>query len=124
MIYFLVVINAVLEILTAVLLNVRFLSNEFKQIAFMSLRFLSGYTANNYSLAVVLCVEMCGPSRRVTAVTFANYFFIMSEFIVVLLAFFLRSYNLFVIANAVALSVLILYFWCVSLKILWLFSKF
>jgi hypothetical protein len=64
-----------------------------------------------YGIATVLVVEMCGPSKRLTACNSIYYLYIVGEFAVVLIGYFIRSYDSFLIAQAIYLSSFILYFW-------------
>jgi hypothetical protein len=103
--------NAVVHVLIAVFLNTKWLDASGQQIVFMILRLISGTTSYTYTAAVVLTIELCGPSLRVAAVNTIYYFYISGEFVVVLFAYYLRDYKLFLIANAIFLSSFVLYFW-------------
>jgi OCT family organic cation transporter-like MFS transporter 4/5 len=110
-IYIFAISNAAIHILIALFLNTNWLNAEMQQIVYMILRLISGTTSYTYTAAVVLTIELCGPSKRVAAVNTIYYFYISGEFLVVLLAYFLRDYKYFLIANAIFLSTFVFYFW-------------
>jgi hypothetical protein len=48
------ILNAIVHVLIAIILNIKSLNADFVRIAYTILRFLSGHTSNNYTQAVVL----------------------------------------------------------------------
>lgn len=77
----------------------------------MILRFMSGITCNTYTVSIVMAIEFCGTNKRVLAVNICYYMYIFGEFLVVLLAYFIRDFDIFLIVQTVLLSVFVTYFW-------------
>lgn len=59
----------------------------------------------------ILVMELVGPKYRLTAANTIYYFYIVGEFITVLLAYFIRDFRMLHIALAVILSTFSFYFW-------------
>lgn len=64
-----------------------------QQIMFGIFRLLSGISATFYSSAVVLGIEMVGPSHRATAGSIFNYFYVFGELINIGVAYVLRDFR-------------------------------
>ena len=64
-----------------------------QQILFGLFRLMSGLSATFYSTAVVLGIEMVGPSYRATAGSIFNYFYIIGELLNVGVAYWLRDFR-------------------------------
>lgn len=133
MAYICIILNAIFNILIAILTNLFFLNLQLKQALFGVLRFVTGVTSNFYTLAVVLgefymkwsnlsyliidpiysnlAVEITGPSKRVLATNVIYYFYIIGEFIAVLACYFIRDYNNIYIFLACFSSIYAFYFW-------------
>jgi OCT family organic cation transporter-like MFS transporter 4/5 len=110
-IYIFLFANLTVQSLIALLVNIDSIESSTKQIIFGFLRLASGFTANTYAPAVVLAVEMCGPSKRLAAVSGIYYMYIIGELIAVVIGYFLRTYRGFLIANALFMVTIVAYFW-------------
>lgn len=121
--YIFLLANAIVNILMTVLINVKFEDLKFQQYVFGVLRLCSGITTNVYAISVVLVIEICGPSKRVTAANFAYYLYIIGEFLVVLLAYLIRDYRVLHATFSAIMVSFLFYFWIVPESPRWLMTK-
>ncbi len=96
---------------------------ETQQLSFAVLRFLSGIASNVYSVCVVLAIEICGPSWRVTAANSIYYLYILGEFVVVLFAYFISDYKVLYVSYTLLMFSFMFYFWLVPESPRWLITK-
>ena len=75
------------------------------------LRMVLGFLCSSYSVAIVLAMELVGPTYRVAAGNLLYYFYILGEFINLALAYFLRDFRDFQIGITVVICTFCLYFW-------------
>lgn len=61
--------------------------------------------------SVFLAIEIVGPSKRVTAANAIYYLFILGEFVVLFLAYFIRNYKIFYTTCTAIMTSFILFFW-------------
>ena len=90
---------------------------------FAASRFLLGFTANVFSIATVLAVEVVGPKYRLLANTFIFCFFVLGEFIVLFVAYFVRDYRHFSVCVTVLVGTLITYFWWIPESVRFLIGR-
>ena len=107
-----IVMNSLAFILCAMVLNIIEEEHIAKKL-FAIIRFAIGFFSNVFALATVLAVEFVGPSYRVAATNTINYFFIFSQFIVLVGAFFIRDFRRFTICMAGFVTAVLSYFWIV-----------
>ncbi len=121
-IYILVTANALVFLTQAVALNL-ITSKEVSKSIYGVTRFLVGFTSGVYGLALVLCMELVGPSYRSTANNFMFYFFILGEFIVLFFSYFIPDYRECSIYIAVLVSLLVAYFWWIPESVRYLIGR-
>ena len=76
-----------------------------QQALFGVFRFTSGMSQSLYSIAIILAMEMVGPSYRAAAGSCMYYFYILGELVNVLLAYFIRDISMNYLAMSVYLVV-------------------
>jgi OCT family organic cation transporter-like MFS transporter 4/5 len=94
-----------------------------KKVLFGFSRFLVGFTVNTFALAAVIVIEIVGPSYRVFANIAMNYFYILGELTVLLVAYLERDYKIFSIYMTIMPCILILFFWMVPESVRYLVSQ-
>lgn len=93
------------------MMNTSLLSKETEKIVFMIIRVISGFTSDLYSVTMILAIEFCGSSKSVFAANFAYYFYILGELVVVIQAYFARSYGTLILCNTIVYITIASYFW-------------
>lgn len=78
-----------------------------QQVLFAVVRLFCSIFANLYAVITVLAIEFCGPNKRVLATTAIYYAYILSEFLVVLFAYFIRNRYLYSVYTALFSSILL-----------------
>jgi MFS family permease len=114
--FYLIVANGILHVLLTVLLNIKELDVETEVIVFIVIRMLTGFTANTYTVVMILAIEMCGSSRRVTVGNIIYYLYILGELLTVGLAYFFRDYDSLMIAYTTIYVAIMFYFWSVFIN--------
>jgi hypothetical protein len=127
----------------AVITNVD-ISLNIKQILYGILRLLSGITSNTYSAAFVLgsfvflfilnktssysctfekAIELTGSSYRIKAANSMYYFYILGEYITVLMCYFIRDYNWLYLFASGFMCIFPIYFWIIPESPRWLMTQ-
>ena len=115
--------SVVINTLQSILIYFKPFDLETQQLSFAVLRFLSGIASNVYSVCVVLAIELCGPSWRVTAANSIYYLYILGEFVVVLFAYFISDYKVLYASYTLLMFSFMFYFWLVPESPRWLITK-
>ncbi|RNA13309.1 organic cation transporter [Brachionus plicatilis] len=68
-------------------------------------------------------MEVVGTSKRVTAASSIYYFYILGEFVVLILAYFVRNYQRFYLYCTALMCSFLVYFWTVPESPRWLMTK-
>ena len=102
---------AIVSCLTEILVNIGDMQSKIHQLIFAALRFFTGVSSNVYSVAVVLAVEISGPKHRVLAANVIYYFYILGEYINVLICYFVREYPQIYSVFALFSLFFVIYFW-------------
>ena len=120
--YIFVILNTITFL--SMSLSVNFIKDPtWKKVLFGVSRFGIGVTSNVFAIAIVIVVEIVGPSYRVIANVMMNYFFILGELTVLLVAYLERDYRMFSNYMAVAVSLIVLFFWMVPESVRYLVSQ-
>jgi OCT family organic cation transporter-like MFS transporter 4/5 len=93
------------------------------KLLFGASKFLIGFTSNIYGIATVLSLELVGPSYRLLANNFMNYFYILGEFVVLLVSYFNRDHRVFSIYMTVLVASLLTYFWWIPESVRFLIGR-
>ena len=124
--------NTVLSILTTTLFYLNLKDFNLNVILFAILKFLSGFTSSVYSIAIVFgnikilfwitkykffvhfifkVIELTGKNNRIVASNFVAYTLVFSQFVLVLIAYFVRNFRLLNLIVSIVLLFINTYFW-------------
>jgi hypothetical protein len=87
------------------------ISESSRLILYGVFRFFQGVTSTLYPLAVVYVIEIIGPSYRLAANSLVYAVYIIGQLIILLIAFFIRDFEVFFVYVAIVLSLISFYFW-------------
>jgi len=121
--YLFIALYSLVSILSAILVNIENMNPDVRQLIFAILRFFAGVSSNVYSIAVVLAVEISGPTHRVLAANVIYYFYIFGEYLTALICYFTREYPQIYIVFASISVIYVSYFWLVPESPRWLMSR-
>ncbi|RNA03381.1 organic cation transporter -like [Brachionus plicatilis] len=118
--YILLSLNALVAVLSAILLNTNTFDLAVKRNLFAVLKLLYAITSNVYSIAITLVIELTGPNRRILASNFVAISFVMVSIVLSSVAFFLRNFQMLSIFIACVTCLIPTYFWIVPESPRWL----
>lgn len=91
---------------------------------FVAMRFLIGVSNMGLFMCMfVIGMELVGPSKRVIAGIVIEFFWCIGLFLLVLLAYFIRTWDKLLLAMACPSVLLLLYFWLIPESPRWLLTK-
>ncbi|RNA15634.1 Organic cation transporter [Brachionus plicatilis] len=120
--YSFVIANAAFNIAIAALVSIDFADNNLQQILFAILRLLTGISMNVYAVAVVIAVEIVGPSKRVIAANAIYYLYIVGEFVLLFFVYFITDYKIMLTSLSVLMTTIAMYYWIVPESPRWLLA--
>ncbi|WAR08263.1 ORCT-like protein [Mya arenaria] len=92
--------------------------------AFVTFRFLQGVSNMGIFMSLfVIGMELVGPSYRVAAGIIIEFFWCAGLFLLCLVAYFVRTWNILQLVLACPTVLLVLYFWLIPESPRWLISK-
>lgn len=118
--YVFLVLNAIVTMLIAILFNLDSIDQQIKEISFGVLKLLNGMTCCIYTMLLVLAIEFSSTKKRILASNFVALLFVISNLILLLIAYVLNHYKYFSIYIAITMSIFVFYFWSLPESPRWL----
>jgi hypothetical protein len=118
-----IVLHFCVNVLTSFVIDSKTMNEDIQQILYTIGRFMKGVTATFFPIITTMSMEFVGPKYRVTASTIVYYSYSVGLIVLLILAYFAKSFVLLFKLISILIGIFVVYFWILPESPRFLFAK-